>query len=88
MNRFVAAARALTGLFVDDGSLALQIVTIILIAGALSTFDPGSPMAAGGILLLGSLGALLRSVTRAAKAVISASGSPRMRSAARQDALR
>lgn len=64
MNTFVAVVRQLAGLFVDDGSLALQIVAIILVAGIISALDPGLSFAAAGILLLGSLAALFLNVAR------------------------
>jgi hypothetical protein len=59
MNSLWALLRELAGLFVDDGSLALQIVTIVLLAAISSTFIPTFPLATGGILLFGCLGALL-----------------------------
>jgi hypothetical protein len=62
MNALVAALRELIGLFVDDGSLALAIVAVIVFAGMSATLMPGVPLAAGAILLFGCLGVLLASV--------------------------
>jgi hypothetical protein len=65
MNALVAVLRELTELFVDDGSLALAILTVVLLAGALATLMPDVPFAAGAILLFGCLGVLLANVVRA-----------------------
>jgi hypothetical protein len=65
MNALVAIFRELTGLFVDDGSLALAILAVVLLAGAFATLMPEVPLAAGIILLLGCLGVLLANVARA-----------------------
>jgi hypothetical protein len=54
--------RELTGLFVDDGLLALQIVSVILLAGISSIMLPGLPLVTGGILIFGCLGMLLANV--------------------------
>jgi hypothetical protein len=63
----LAVLRELTGLFVDDGSLALAILAVVLLAGALATLMPDVPLAAGAILLLGCLGVLLANVARAGR---------------------
>ena len=65
MNALVAVIREITGLFVDDGSLALAILTVVLLAGASATLMPDVPLAAGAILLFGCLGVLLANVERA-----------------------
>jgi hypothetical protein len=62
MNALAAALRELIGLFVDDGSFALAIVAVIVLAGICATLMPGAPLAAGAILLFGCLGVLLASV--------------------------
>ena len=62
MNSAFAVLRELAGLFVDDGSLALQILGIVVLAGASSVL-PDMPLAAGSILLFGCLGALFVNVT-------------------------
>ena len=66
MNMLVAVVRELAGLFIDDGSLALAILAVVIFAGALATLVPGTPLAAGAILLFGCLGVLFVNVTRAA----------------------
>jgi len=63
----VAVFRELVGLFVDDGSLALAILAVVVFAGVLATLMPEFPLAAGAILLFGCLGVLLANVTRAAQ---------------------
>jgi hypothetical protein len=63
----LAVFRELTGLFVDDGSLALAIVAVVLLAGAFATLMPDVPLAAGAILLLGCLGVLVANVARAGR---------------------
>ena len=65
MNTAEATLRALTRLFVDDGSLALQIVGVVVLATLSAILIPDIQMAAGGILLLGCLGVLLANVARA-----------------------
>ena len=67
MNAVVSILRELAGLFVDDGSLALAILTVVAVAGIVSTLLPGIPLAAGAILLFGCLGALIVNVARAAR---------------------
>ena len=46
------------GLFVEDGSLAVVIVTVVLFAGLLRLVFPGAPSLAGVVLLIGCLGGL------------------------------
>jgi hypothetical protein len=67
MSTLVAVLRELAGLFVDDGSLALEILAVVLLAGTSATLIPDVPLAAGGILLLGCLGVLFTNVTRAGR---------------------
>jgi len=67
MNALRAVLREVAGLFVDDGSLALQIVTVVVLAGIAATAIPDVPSAAGGILLLGCLGVLLANVARSSR---------------------
>ena len=67
MNILVAIFRELTGLFIDDGSLALAILGVVLLAGLFVSLMPGVPIAAGGILLFGCLGVLLANVLRASQ---------------------
>jgi hypothetical protein len=63
----VSIFRGLAALFVDDGSLTLAILAVILLAGIFSTLMPDIPLAAGAILLFGCLGVLLANVARAAQ---------------------
>lgn len=57
----------LIGLFVDDGALALALVATIAIAGLAAFLLPGGAVAAGIVLVVGSLGALALNVLRAAR---------------------
>jgi hypothetical protein len=59
--------RELAGLFVDDGSLALAILAIIVLAGIFSVLLPHSPLVTGAILLFGCLGVLVANVAKAAR---------------------
>jgi hypothetical protein len=67
MKTLAAACRELIGLFIDDGSLALAILTVILLAGVSTYLMPDVPIAGGIILLFGCLGVLLANVVRAGK---------------------
>ncbi len=67
MNVLIAALRELIGLFVDDGSLALMILAVVMLAGILATLMPDFQLAAGAVLLFGCLGVLLANVARAAR---------------------
>jgi hypothetical protein len=67
MNVLIAALRELIGLFVDDGSLALMILAVVMLAGILATLMPDPHLAAGAVLLFGCLGVLLANVARAAR---------------------
>ena len=67
MNMLIAVLRELIGLFVDDGSLALMILAVVMLAGILATLMPGFQLAAGALLLFGCLGVLVANVARAAR---------------------
>jgi hypothetical protein len=67
MNAPRAVFRELFGLFVDDGSLALAIVAVVMLAAISVALIPDAPLAAGAILLLGCLGVLSANVARAAR---------------------
>jgi hypothetical protein len=67
MNMLIAVLRELIGLFVDDGSLALMILAVVMLAGILATLMPDFQLAAGAVLLFGCLGVLLSNVARAAR---------------------
>jgi hypothetical protein len=64
MNTLKFVFRELTGLFVDDGSLALEIVAVVMATGISQTEMPKMPLVSGGILLFGCLGVLLVNVWR------------------------
>jgi hypothetical protein len=67
MSMLIAVLRELVGLFVDDGSLALMILAVVILAGIVATLGPDLQLAAGAILLFGCLGVLLANVARAAR---------------------
>jgi hypothetical protein len=68
MKSLWAAFQELAGLFVDDGLLALQIVSVVLLAGISSIVLPGLPLLTGGILIFGCLGMLFANVVIRARA--------------------
>jgi len=57
----------LVGLFVDDGSLALAIIMIIVLSWIVGIMIPGVPLATGAVLLVGCLGVLFANVMKAAQ---------------------
>jgi hypothetical protein len=67
VTSLLAFLRDVAGLFVDDGSLALAILGVVVVAAIVAALTPGVPLLSGAILLLGNLGALLANVTRAAR---------------------
>ncbi len=67
MTALAAALKELTGLFVEDGALALAVVAIVVVAGLSAALLPGVPVATGAVLLLGCLGALFANVMAARK---------------------
>jgi hypothetical protein len=67
MSMLAAVVRELLGLFVDDGSLALEIVAVVVLAAIAAALMPNVPLASGAILLFGCLGVLLVNVARAAR---------------------
>jgi hypothetical protein len=67
MNVLKAALRELLGLFVDDGALAVEILAVVVLAGASAALIPDLPLVAGAVLLFGCLGVLIASVARAAR---------------------
>ena len=67
MSILVTASQALVGLFVDDGSLAVAILVIVLVSGILSNLMPDMPLVAGAMLLIGCLAVLFANVMKAAK---------------------
>jgi hypothetical protein len=67
MKALSATLREIAGLFVDDGSLALEILAVVVLAALSANLLPGVPLAAGGILLFGCVGALFANVVQAAR---------------------
>jgi hypothetical protein len=67
MTMLVTAFHMLVGLFVDDGSLALAIIVVVLLSWIFATLIPDLPLAAGAVLLVGSLGVLFANVMKAAQ---------------------
>ena len=67
MSVLIAVLRELIGLFVDDGSLALMILAVVILAGILAALLPDHQLATGATLLLGCLGVLLANVARTAR---------------------
>jgi hypothetical protein len=67
MTLLVTVARMLLGLFVDDGSLALAILVIVLLSWTFSTLMSDMPLASGAVLLIGCLGVLFANVMKAAR---------------------
>jgi hypothetical protein len=65
MTVLSAIWRELIGLFIDDGSLAMAILAVVLLSGFLAIVVPGMQLAAGVVLLFGTLGVLLANVIRA-----------------------
>lgn len=67
MNAIGAVLRELVGLFVDDGSLALTIVSVVALAAIAAALVPQTPLLAGAILLFGCLGVLAVNVAKAGR---------------------
>jgi uncharacterized membrane protein YdjX (TVP38/TMEM64 family) len=65
MTILATAFRMLVGLFVDDGSLALAIIVIVLLSSVIANLIPDMPLAAGAVLLFGCLGVLFANVMKA-----------------------
>jgi hypothetical protein len=67
VTALAAIMRVLARLFVDDGSLALAIIAVIMLAAGLSVLAPARPIVAGIVLLGGCLAALFVNVMRTAR---------------------
>jgi hypothetical protein len=67
MNILRQIIREITGMFIDDGSLALFAVILIATISAAVEFAGLPPLAGGVLLLAGCLGVLTESVHRAAR---------------------
>ena len=64
MNGLVNVFRELAGLFIDDGSLALTISLVVMLAAIVAVLMPEVPIAAGIVLLVGCLGGLFSNVMK------------------------
>ena len=66
MTTLLTFFKTLLGLFVDDGALALAILMIVLLSGIFAALFPDLLLAAGALLLFGSLIVLIANVMKAA----------------------
>ena len=66
MSVLIAAVHELAGLFVDDGWLALAILSVVAFAAIFSSLV-SDPLATGVVLLGGCLGVLVANVATAAR---------------------
>jgi len=67
MKTMINIFRELAGLFIDDGLLALAISVVVVLAAVVAAIAPVVPIAAGFVLLVGCLSALVGNVMRAGK---------------------
>ena len=67
MRTLIGIFGELAGLFIDDGLLALAISVVVAFAALVAAIAPAAPIAAGIVLVIGCLGALVGNVTRAGK---------------------
>lgn len=67
MTTLATVFRTFVGLFVDDGALALAIIVIVLLSWIFTALFPNLPLAAGAVLLVGSLAVLFTNVIKAAE---------------------
>ncbi len=67
MKTLINIFRELAGLFIDDGSLALAVGAVVVLAAIVAAIAPAVPIAAGIVLLAGCLGALVGNVIRAGR---------------------
>ena len=65
MTMLTTAAQMVVGLFVDDGSLALAILAVVVLSGITATLVPDMPLVTGAVLLGGCLGVLFANVMTA-----------------------
>jgi hypothetical protein len=65
MTMLATAAQTVVGLFVDDGSLALAILAVVVLSGITITLVPDMPLVSGAVLLGGCLGVLFANVMKA-----------------------
>jgi hypothetical protein len=67
MSALLAVLRELAGLFVDDGSLVLAILGVVVLAAIVAMLAPQMALAAGAVLLLCCLGVLVLNAVSAAR---------------------
>ena len=67
MTMLATAFRTVVGLFLDDGSLALAILTIVVLSGMIATLVPTMPLVTGAMLLGGCLCVLFANVMKATR---------------------
>jgi uncharacterized membrane protein YgdD (TMEM256/DUF423 family) len=63
MSTFVLVVREVIGLFIDDGSLAIAIIAVVMLA-AMSAAVDGPALVTGGVLFVGCLVALAENIAR------------------------
>ena len=66
MSAIIGLLKELAGLFVDDGALALALVAVIGVAAVFAAIMPGA-LAAGAVLIAGSIAVLFVNVAAAAR---------------------
>ena len=66
MTTLATVFKVLISLFVDDGALALTIIGVVLLSWILAAIFTDLPLAAGVVLLVGALAALVANVMTAA----------------------
>ncbi|MGH9552244.1 MAG: hypothetical protein ACRD3W_22855 [Terriglobales bacterium] len=67
MTTLATVFKALIGLFVDDGALALAIIGVVLLSWIFTVVFTESPLAGGAVLLVGALAVLVTNVMTAAE---------------------
>jgi hypothetical protein len=65
MKILIGALQELSGLFVEDGALALAIVGVVAVAAICALLVPNVTWARGAILLFGCVGVLFINVMKA-----------------------
>jgi hypothetical protein len=66
MSTLVLIVRELVGLFIDDGSLAIAIVVVVVLAVLFAGVDAPA-VVTGGVLFFGCLIVVLENILRAAR---------------------
>jgi hypothetical protein len=67
MRALINLLRHLTGLFIDDGSLAIAILCVVVFVALIAFLMPSESLMPGAILSFGCLAILLMNVVRAAQ---------------------